>query len=287
MKKGLIITLLFFAGCGGVGNIINMRLPDSISLVREDVDYIYITSRADRKWLLITGEGKKIESGNLGCSPIKSMSFSQKFLIFCENEDELKVEIYTRETYRDSLKLIGEIEGMFTGSILWEDKICFSVYKDKKTKFYEIGEGIKELFFQEGICIPISLSSFICDGVLYPDKIEIPQGGVIFPDPISGPMVSLDREIKLIKDGNFVHFLTIKSQPLSFLPFHDKIVFFDISGYARLIDRKSGEETSISCGSYPLSATATSEERVYVLNELNPSVTVLDLKVMKEIKTIW
>jgi len=287
MKKSLIIVFLFLLGCGGGGNIINMSFPDSVSLVKEEADYIYITSRADRKWLLITGEGEKIDSGNLGCAPIKNMAFLRKFFIFCEKEDELKVEIYTHERYKDTLKLTGEIQGIFTGSVLCDDGICFTVYKDGKTIFYKIVNDIKELFSKEGICIPLSLSSYICDGILYPDKVETPDGGLIFPDQISGPILSIGREISVLKDESFVHLLTLKGQPLSFLSFDDKMLFFDILGYARIIDRKTLEETSISCGSYPVSATATVEERVYVLNELNPSITVLDLKGMKEIKTIW
>jgi len=287
MKKVLTILSLILAGCGGEGNIINMRFPDSISALKMEMDYLLITSKVERKWLLITGEGKRVNSGKLNCIPVKNMSSWQKFLIFCGKEGELKTEIYVLEISSNAMRLTEEIEGIFTGSASCGEKICFTAYKDGKTKFYEMDGALKELFSNEGICTPVSPSYFICNGILYPDKIEIPEGGIIFPDQVSGPLLSSGREIKIVKNGRFLPFITMKNQPLSFLSFEEKMVFFDIAGYARVINRKTLEESSIFCGSYPVSATATGEERVYVLNELNPSITVINLKELKEIKTIW
>jgi len=287
MKKLLTILSLIFAGCGGGGNVINMKLPDSISAVRKEMDYLLITSKTERKWLLITEEGKKFDSGEFNCLPLKNMAFSEEFLIFCGREEELKVEVYVQKTSRNSLALTGEIPGIFTGSVAREGEIRITAYKGGETKFYEVNHGIHELFSHEGMCVPVNLTSFICDGILYPDEIEVPESGIVFPDQVSGPLLCSGREIKVIKDGVFISFLTMKSQPLSFLPFEDKMVFFDIAGYARIINRKTLEETSVSCGSYPVSVTATGEERVYVLNELNPSITVLNLKELKVVKTIW
>lgn len=448
MKKILII-FIFFLGCGGGENIINIRFPDSISAIRKDLDYLFITSRTDRKYLLITGEGEKVDSGNLKCIPLGNIALFQKFFLFCENYEDLSLEIYTHEAQKGSLKLVEKVYGIYTGGCLCGDKICFASYRDGETRFYKI-EPFEELFSHNGICTPITSTNFICDEYLYPDEIEIPGGVRFFPDPFSGPLLSKGREINVLKEGNFLRWVTLKSQPLSFIPFEDRIVFFDISGFARVINRKSGCEVKksygevkekassisieyiktndcnafteewrieyhgvlpgfpsvgrilsenllrdehmdflkggvspgdilvinspfegefevqkvdknsieikgnfqnfplgvsysvlskdfyilrsnygiygrvesekefsspilsfkikgspkrgdyiviqtyeygegmpISCGSYPISATATTEERVYVLNETNPSITLLDLKGMKAIKTIW
>ncbi len=288
MKKRLIILTFLLLGCAGEENIIKVRFPDSISAIKKDVDYIFITSKGDRKYLLITEDGKKIDDGEFDCIPVSTVSFFQKFFIFCENEKELKVEIYTHEAQKNTLRLITEIPGIFTGAILCEDKICFSVKRDVKTEFREMEEEeITMVSSHDGICTQLSASQFICDGFLYPHGFTLPAGSFVFPDSISGPLLVSGREVWIIKDEKLVKWRTLSAHPLSFLSFENFIAFFDVLGYARIIDRKTQIETSISCGSYPVSATGTSEERVYVLNEINPSITVLDLKGMREIKTIW
>lgn len=246
MKKVLGIASFFLmTSCGGNGNIVDLILPDSISALRKEVDYILVTGRTERKWVLFTGDGKRIDSGKMDCTPEKTMVLDGEFTIFCE-EITGAVVLYKKGPEGGEPRKAGETRGLFTGVTLCGDSLCFSAYEEGRTTFYKWKENLKEMFASEGLCLPAGFMEdslfYICGQSLYRsgEKItDIPGETGFFPDPVSGFLLSSGREIKRIEGNASVPFLVLRAQPLSFLPFEKFIAFFDILGYARLIKREN------------------------------------------------